>query len=224
MKAKPIIYGMTVPTNAPDPSLGESSSRSCSARGPGDHARQRVRGPLAGARQRQSAVPASIRPLTTELASAEPSGDGASAPRAAGRPRSSEGFRWSCGCSAGCCSLSSAAAGAADSQLLTGQPAHRGRRREVRDAILLSLKDAAITAGIATVFGVPLAYLLARRPSAARPWSRRSSTCRLRCRTPSPGSRCCSCSDALAGSAHPPATSGSPSTGRSGGSWPRCCS
>lgn len=34
---------------------------------------------------------------------------------------------------------------------------------EVRDAILLSLKDAAITAGIATVFGVPLAYLLARR-------------------------------------------------------------
>jgi molybdate/tungstate transport system permease protein len=34
---------------------------------------------------------------------------------------------------------------------------------EVRDAILLSLKDAAITAVIATVFGVPLAYLLARR-------------------------------------------------------------
>lgn len=34
---------------------------------------------------------------------------------------------------------------------------------EVRDAILLSLKDAAITALIATVFGVPLAYLLATR-------------------------------------------------------------
>jgi molybdate/tungstate transport system permease protein len=34
---------------------------------------------------------------------------------------------------------------------------------EVRDAILQSLKDAAITAGIATVLGVPLAYLLARR-------------------------------------------------------------
>lgn len=34
---------------------------------------------------------------------------------------------------------------------------------EVRDAILVSLKDAAITAVIATVFGVPLAYLLARR-------------------------------------------------------------
>jgi molybdate/tungstate transport system permease protein len=32
----------------------------------------------------------------------------------------------------------------------------------VRDAILLSLQAAAITAGIATVFGVPLAYLLAR--------------------------------------------------------------
>lgn len=34
---------------------------------------------------------------------------------------------------------------------------------QVRDAILLSLQDAAITAVIATVFGVPLAYLLARR-------------------------------------------------------------
>lgn len=34
---------------------------------------------------------------------------------------------------------------------------------EVRDAILLSLEDAAITAVIATVFGVPLAYQLARR-------------------------------------------------------------
>jgi molybdate/tungstate transport system permease protein len=34
---------------------------------------------------------------------------------------------------------------------------------EVRDAILLSLKDAAITAVIATVLGVPLAYLLATR-------------------------------------------------------------
>jgi molybdate/tungstate transport system permease protein len=34
---------------------------------------------------------------------------------------------------------------------------------EVRDAILLSLKDAAITAAIATVSGVPLAYLLATR-------------------------------------------------------------
>ena len=32
----------------------------------------------------------------------------------------------------------------------------------VRDAILLSLQAAAITAGIATVFGVPLAYILAR--------------------------------------------------------------
>jgi molybdate/tungstate transport system permease protein len=34
---------------------------------------------------------------------------------------------------------------------------------QVRDAVLLSLQDAAITAVIATVFGVPLAYLLARR-------------------------------------------------------------
>ena len=34
---------------------------------------------------------------------------------------------------------------------------------QVRDAVLLSLQDAAITAVIATIFGVPLAYLLARR-------------------------------------------------------------
>jgi molybdate/tungstate transport system permease protein len=40
---------------------------------------------------------------------------------------------------------------------------------EVRDAILLSLQDAAITAVIATVLGVPLAYLLATRRV---PWPR----------------------------------------------------
>ncbi|MBO0830893.1 MAG: ABC transporter permease [Actinobacteria bacterium] len=34
---------------------------------------------------------------------------------------------------------------------------------QIRDATLLSLQAAAITAGIATLFGVPLAYLLARR-------------------------------------------------------------
>src|SRR5690242_11556648 len=33
---------------------------------------------------------------------------------------------------------------------------------QVRDATLLSLQAAAITAGIATILGVPLAYLLAR--------------------------------------------------------------
>jgi len=33
---------------------------------------------------------------------------------------------------------------------------------QVRDATLLSLQDAAITAGVATLFGVPLAYVLAR--------------------------------------------------------------
>jgi molybdate/tungstate transport system permease protein len=33
---------------------------------------------------------------------------------------------------------------------------------QIRDATLLSLQDAAITAGIATLFGVPLAYILAR--------------------------------------------------------------
>ena len=37
------------------------------------------------------------------------------------------------------------------------------REAEVRDAILLSLQDAAITAAIAAVLGVPLAYLLAQR-------------------------------------------------------------
>jgi molybdate/tungstate transport system permease protein len=36
------------------------------------------------------------------------------------------------------------------------------RESEVRDAILLSLRDAAITAGIATLLGVPLAYLIAQ--------------------------------------------------------------
>jgi len=36
------------------------------------------------------------------------------------------------------------------------------RDAQVRDAILLSLQDAAITAGIATLLGVPLAYLLAQ--------------------------------------------------------------
>jgi molybdate/tungstate transport system permease protein len=34
---------------------------------------------------------------------------------------------------------------------------------EIRGAVLLSLQDAAITAALATLFGVPLAYLLARR-------------------------------------------------------------
>ncbi|WP_326836887.1 ABC transporter permease [Amycolatopsis rhabdoformis] len=34
---------------------------------------------------------------------------------------------------------------------------------EIRDAVLLSVQDAAITAVVATVLGVPLAYLLARR-------------------------------------------------------------
>lgn len=34
---------------------------------------------------------------------------------------------------------------------------------QIRDATLLSLQDAAITAGIATLFGVPLGYVLARR-------------------------------------------------------------
>jgi molybdate/tungstate transport system permease protein len=41
-----------------------------------------------------------------------------------------------------------------------GQAAAAG---PVRDATLLSLQDAAITAAVATVLGVPLAYLLARR-------------------------------------------------------------
>jgi molybdate/tungstate transport system permease protein len=37
------------------------------------------------------------------------------------------------------------------------------RSGEIRDAVLLSVQDAAITAVVATVLGVPLAYLLARR-------------------------------------------------------------
>jgi molybdate/tungstate transport system permease protein len=39
---------------------------------------------------------------------------------------------------------------------------HAASTAAVRDAILLSLQAAAITAGIATVLGVPLAYILAR--------------------------------------------------------------
>jgi molybdate/tungstate transport system permease protein len=39
---------------------------------------------------------------------------------------------------------------------------HAAGQVAVRDAILLSLQAAAITAGIATLLGVPLAYLLAR--------------------------------------------------------------
>jgi molybdate/tungstate transport system permease protein len=44
-----------------------------------------------------------------------------------------------------------------------GSLTHAAETAEIRDAILLSLQDAAITAAIATVFGVPLAYVLARR-------------------------------------------------------------
>jgi molybdate/tungstate transport system permease protein len=39
---------------------------------------------------------------------------------------------------------------------------HAAASAQIRDATLLSLQDAAITAGIATLFGVPLAYVLAR--------------------------------------------------------------
>lgn len=39
---------------------------------------------------------------------------------------------------------------------------HAADAAAIRDAVLLSLQAAAITAGIATLFGVPLAYLLAR--------------------------------------------------------------
>lgn len=40
---------------------------------------------------------------------------------------------------------------------------HAAASAQIRDATLLSLQAAAITAGIATLLGVPLAYLLARR-------------------------------------------------------------
>lgn len=40
---------------------------------------------------------------------------------------------------------------------------HAAETAAVRDAILLSLQDAAITAAVATILGVPLAYVLARR-------------------------------------------------------------
>ena len=72
---------------------------------------------------------------------------------------------------------------------------------EVRDAIVLSLQDAAITAAIATLLGVPLAYLLAQRRVPAPDWCRPSSISRWRCRTLSPVSPCCFCWGAPAGSA-----------------------
>ena len=47
-------------------------------------------------------------------------------------------------------------------------------------------------------FGTPLAFVLARRRSAARRWSRPSWTCPSSCRRRSPAWRCCSCSVAWA--------------------------
>ena len=44
-----------------------------------------------------------------------------------------------------------------------GSLTHAAETAEIRDAILLSLQDAAITAAIATFVGVPLAYVLVRR-------------------------------------------------------------
>ncbi len=67
LTAKPIIYGMTIPTSAPDRrSARSSSSFVLSPAGPGDHAQQRVRGHLPRPRQPQAKVPASIKPLTTQ--------------------------------------------------------------------------------------------------------------------------------------------------------------
>jgi molybdate/tungstate transport system permease protein len=44
-----------------------------------------------------------------------------------------------------------------------GSLTHAAENAQIRDAIQLSLQDAAITAAIATLVGVPLAYVLARR-------------------------------------------------------------
>jgi molybdate/tungstate transport system permease protein len=48
----------------------------------------------------------------------------------------------------------------------TSSPAsltHAAENAAIRDAILLSLQDAALTAGVATLLGVPLAYVLVRK-------------------------------------------------------------
>ena len=53
----------------------------------------------------------------------------------------------------------------------TSSPAsltHAAESAAIRDAILLSLQDAAITAGVATLLGVPLAYVLVRKPFRGR--------------------------------------------------------
>ncbi len=53
----------------------------------------------------------------------------------------------------------------------TSSPAsltHAAENAAIRDAILLSLQDAAITAGVATLLGVPLAYVLVRMPFRGR--------------------------------------------------------
>jgi molybdate/tungstate transport system permease protein len=53
----------------------------------------------------------------------------------------------------------------------TSSPAsltHAAENAAIRDAILLSLQDAAITAAVATLLGVPLAYVLVRRPFRGR--------------------------------------------------------
>ena len=47
LTAKPIIYGLTIPTNAPDAALGQKFIHFVHRpAGPGDHAQQRVRGHL----------------------------------------------------------------------------------------------------------------------------------------------------------------------------------
>jgi len=53
----------------------------------------------------------------------------------------------------------------------TSSPAslsHAAENAAIRDAILLSLQDAAITAAVATLLGVPLAYVLVKKPFRGR--------------------------------------------------------
>ena len=98
------------------------------------------------------------------------------------------------------------------------------RESEVRDAILLSLRDAAITAGIATLLGVPLAYLIAQGRMPAQGVVQAIVDLPLAVPHTVVGIALLFSTAAPAGSVRQPVTWASPSTARSGASSRRCSS
>ena len=101
---------------------------------------------------------------------------------------------------------------------------HAAGMAAVRDAILLSLQAAAITAGIATVFGVPLAYILARGRFRGRGVIQSVVDLPLVVPHTVAGIALLFLFAGPAGSAARRRTWGCRFTGPSGASWPRCCS